>query len=45
LREGVETAEALRQAQIAMLRDGRHEDPFFWAAFTLYGGSGSRREV
>ncbi|MCS7080341.1 MAG: CHAT domain-containing tetratricopeptide repeat protein [Chloracidobacterium sp.] len=31
------TAEALRAAQLAMLRKRRYRHPFFWAAFQLHG--------
>lgn len=39
LRAGAPTAEALRQAQIEILRGGEWGHPFFWAAFTLTGVS------
>jgi CHAT domain-containing protein len=32
------TAEALRQAQLEMLKDERYSRPRYWAAFTLIGG-------
>ncbi|AFY40664.1 TPR repeat-containing protein [[Leptolyngbya] sp. PCC 7376] len=34
---GVSKAEALRQAQIHMLRDTDFSDPFFWSAYVLIG--------
>lgn len=41
LRDGMPTAEALRQAQLEILRGGEEwRHPFYWAAFTL---TGSRR--
>lgn len=40
LRAGTPTAEALRQAQLEILRSGEEwRHPFFWAAFTLNGDS------
>lgn len=30
-------AESLRQAQLSLLRDGKHKHPFFWAPFVLVG--------
>lgn len=32
------TAEALRQAQLEMLKDERYRQPRYWSAFTLIGG-------
>jgi CHAT domain-containing protein/Tfp pilus assembly protein PilF len=37
LRQGQSPAAALRAAQLAMLRDSRWSDPYYWAAFTLQG--------
>jgi CHAT domain-containing protein/tetratricopeptide (TPR) repeat protein len=37
LRRGASPAAALRSAQLAMSRDRRWKDPYFWAAFTLHG--------
>jgi CHAT domain-containing protein len=34
---GQSKAEALRQAQLALLADGAFSDPNIWAAFTLLG--------
>jgi hypothetical protein len=34
---GVSRGEALRTAQLELLRDGKHAHPFFWAAFVLSG--------
>lgn len=34
---GVSKAEALRQAQLALLADPSYSDPFFWSAYTLVG--------
>ncbi len=34
---GSRAADALREAQLAMLRDGKYSDPHFWAAFLLTG--------
>jgi CHAT domain-containing protein len=30
-------ASALRQAQLEMIKNKNHGDPYFWAAFTLQG--------
>jgi CHAT domain-containing protein len=37
LKEGLRPAEALRRAQLEMLKEGRWSSPYFWAAFTLQG--------
>jgi CHAT domain-containing protein len=37
LDEGRSPAAALRQAQLALWRDGRWQDPYYWAAFILQG--------
>jgi CHAT domain-containing protein/Flp pilus assembly protein TadD len=34
---GVGKAEALRQAQVALLRDKRYADPYYWSGFVLIG--------
>jgi CHAT domain-containing protein/Tfp pilus assembly protein PilF len=34
---GVGKAEALRQAQLALLRDKRYADPYYWSGFVLIG--------
>ncbi|UCG76284.1 MAG: CHAT domain-containing protein [Gemmatimonadota bacterium] len=39
LRDGVTLEEALREAQLALLRDPATADPYHWAAFALIGGS------
>jgi CHAT domain-containing protein len=36
-RPGVTKAEALRQAQLTLLKDKRYQHPFYWAAFVLVG--------
>jgi CHAT domain-containing protein len=41
LAKGEARAEALRQAQLAMLKDAKTAHPFFWAAFISSGESGS----
>ncbi len=38
--EGLTTAEALRQSQLAMMRDGTYSHPYYWAAFTVVGDGG-----
>src|SRR5262249_39301301 len=30
-------AEALRQAALALMRDGKHRHPFYWAGFVVVG--------
>lgn len=30
-------AKALRQAQMAMIKDKNHHNPYYWAAFTIFG--------
>ena len=37
LKEGKPKAEALRQAALALKRDGKHSHPYFWAPFILVG--------
>jgi len=32
------SAESLRQAQLEVLRNGRTQSPYYWAAFSLFGG-------
>jgi CHAT domain-containing protein len=39
--KGMSTAESLRQAQLEMLRRSETEAPFYWAAFSLFGGYAS----
>ena len=34
---GVTKAEALRNAQLSLLEQGRYRDPYYWAAFVLVG--------
>jgi CHAT domain-containing protein len=33
----VNKAEALRQAQLKMIREGRYAQPYYWAPFILVG--------
>jgi CHAT domain-containing protein len=37
LEEGVEPAEALRRAQLAIANDRRWSDPYFWSGFVMIG--------
>jgi CHAT domain-containing protein len=37
LSQGGGRSEAMRQAQLAMLHDGRHEHPYYWASFIVSG--------
>ena len=37
---GLTTAEALRQSQLAMMRDGTYSHPYYWGAFTVVGDGG-----
>ena len=37
LRQGATKAEALRAAQLALLRDPNYRYPYYWAQFALYG--------
>jgi CHAT domain-containing protein len=37
---GKSRADALRTAQLKLLRDGKTKNPLFWAAFVLYGDGG-----
>ena len=37
LRDGLRPADALRTAQVSMLKELRWEAPYYWAAFTLQG--------
>ena len=37
LSDGLRPAEALRAAQVSLLRDKKYAYPFYWAAFTLQG--------
>jgi CHAT domain-containing protein len=34
----ISKAEALRQAQLHLMRDGQHAHPYYWAPFVLVGG-------
>ena len=34
---GMSKAEALRQAQLSLIKDPTYSDPFFWSAYTLVG--------
>ena len=36
--KGLTSAESLRQAQLEMLSRGKTDAPFYWAAFSLFGG-------
>lgn len=40
LAKGETRAASLRSAQLKLLRDGRMKNPYFWAAFVLYGNGG-----
>ncbi len=44
LRRGMGRSEALRHAQLHLLRDGRHAHPFYWAAFLPIGDEGPLQE-
>ena len=44
LRRGMGRTEALRHAQIQLLRDGQHAHPFYWAAFLPIGNEQALRE-
>ena len=35
---GLSSAESLRQAQLELLRNGQTQAPYYWAAFSLFGG-------
>lgn len=37
LKEGLSPAKALREAQLAILKQPRWQNPYYWAAFTLQG--------
>lgn len=37
LKDGMRPAEALRAAQVSLMKEKRWEQPFYWAAFTLQG--------
>ncbi len=37
-RQGITTAEALRSAQVNLLRSTNYNHPYYWAAFTITGG-------
>lgn len=41
LRKRMSPAAALRAAQVSMWRDPRYQAPFYWAAFVIFGTSGS----
>ncbi len=43
--EGLTTAEALRQSQLAMMRDGTYSHPYYWAAFTVVGDGGRQLPI
>jgi CHAT domain-containing protein len=33
----ISKAEALRRAQLHLMKDGKHDHPFYWAPFVLMG--------
>ncbi len=37
LADGIATPEALRRAQLALRRDPRYRNPFYWAPFVVIG--------
>ncbi|MDY6781577.1 MAG: CHAT domain-containing protein [Cyanobacteriota bacterium] len=37
LEQGIDPAEALRQAQLAMWQGDSYSAPYYWAAFTIQG--------
>ena len=37
LKEGLSPAKALREAQLAILKQPRWQNPYYWAAFTIQG--------
>ncbi len=37
-----DAARALRQAKLAVLREGRYRKPFYWGAFQVYAGAAGR---
>jgi CHAT domain-containing protein len=39
LRDGLDTAKALRQAQLELLQGGQYVSPYYWAPFSLSGDS------
>ena len=43
--EGLTSADALRQAQQSLLGEEPTADPYYWAAFGLYGFGGGRLQV
>jgi len=45
LKEGVGKAEALRQAQLELIEEGTHADPYYWSAFVMSGDGGEVREI
>ena len=37
LEKGMSKEEALRQAKLAMIKEGKYASPYFWSAFVMYG--------
>jgi len=37
LEKGMKKEEALRQAKLAMIKEGKYASPYFWSAFVMYG--------
>jgi CHAT domain-containing protein len=37
MRVGLPKVEALRRAQVGLLRDKRYADPYYWSCFVLMG--------
>jgi CHAT domain-containing protein/Tfp pilus assembly protein PilF len=44
LLQGAGRGDALRQAQLSLLRDGKHAHPYYWAGFILSGEWGALQE-
>jgi CHAT domain-containing protein len=37
LENGMKKEEALRQAKLEMIKDGKYASPYYWSTFVMYG--------
>lgn len=45
LNEGLDKADALREAQLELIEEGTYADPFYWSAFVMSGDGGDVEKI